>query len=210
MTYYTVAPHRDWLSYRRNQLTGRISQNTNTWIKEFKTQSCPELSRCVHQCQSQIVEEAGLSAPSFESFDKTIESTPGAQHVPCASVLCHQYPCCVQKTFIIFYCDSAKLKLTLGSCIFTRFLNVLWMRSRTLVLRCPTAHDARQRCLYSALAVFDCRLVVLFWRWPEALWQWGCVPCCWPMITRALPLTRRTLQRCSRESRRLACLTRSK
>ena len=33
----------NWLSYQRDKL--RISQNTNTWIKQFKTQSCQELSR---------------------------------------------------------------------------------------------------------------------------------------------------------------------
>ena len=56
----------------------------------------------------------------------------------------------------IFCCDSAKLKLMLGSRIFTRFLNVPLLRLRTLTLRCPTVHGARQRRLYRALAAFDC------------------------------------------------------
>ena len=56
--FCTVAPHCDWLSYQRDQL--RISQSTNTWIKEFLSQTpesrsffrrqitgeMPRISRC--------------------------------------------------------------------------------------------------------------------------------------------------------------------
>ena len=118
----------------------------------------------VHQCQTNIEQEAGLSglfAPSYSSFDETIDSASGTAcslcqfPVPSIPLLCSKD---------IFCCDSAKLKLMLGSRIFTRFLNVPLLRLRTLTLRCPTVHGARQRRLFRALAAFDCRLAVLLWR----------------------------------------------
>ena len=67
--------------------------------------------------------------------------------------------------------------------VFIRCLNVPLLRLRTLALLCPTVHGARQRRLYRALAVFDCRLLVKLWRRPEALSRWGCVACCWPIVS---------------------------
>ena len=69
----------------------------------------------------------------------------------------------------VFQWDSARLKLTLDSCIFTRCLNVPLLRLRTTALCWPLVHGARQCSVYLALAVFNCMLVVLLWLWPEAL-----------------------------------------
>ena len=41
--FCTVATHCDWLSYQRDQL--KISQSTNTWIKEFLSQSDWEIKK---------------------------------------------------------------------------------------------------------------------------------------------------------------------
>ena len=128
-----------------------------------------------------MVQVAGLFAPSLASFDETIES---ASYPACS--LC-QFPApsipllCSRE---IFCCDFGKLKLTLGSRIFTRCLNHVECAFAEIEdiqdskLRCLTVHCAHQRHFYEALDVFDCRLVVLLWCWQEALSLLVCKLCC--------------------------------
>ena len=70
-------------------------------------------------------------------------------------------------------------------------------------------HGARQRRSYRALAVFNCTLVVLLWRWPEALSRWGCVACCWPIVAYDDKGVATDEEDAPRVLRLLACLMRS-
>ena len=146
--FCAVAPHWDWLSYQRHQL--RISQNTNPWS--------PGTFSKVH-INAKLIQSKRLGSllPLWHPLMKPLK-------VPAACMFPVPVSCAIKSLLCSkdsFCCDSAKLKLTLGFCFFTRCLNVPWLRLRTSALRCPTVHCARQRRLYRALAVFDCRLVAL-------------------------------------------------
>ena len=66
----TVAPHCNWLSYQRDQL--RISQSTNTWIKEFLlAANCRWNATHIQLCVW-----CSLFPTSLASFNETIDSTP--------------------------------------------------------------------------------------------------------------------------------------
>ena len=124
-----------------------------------------------HQCQTDIVQAAGLFAPSLASFDETISSASG----PACSLCQFSVPSIpLLSSKDIFCCDSAKLKLTLGSRIFTRCLNVPLLRLRTLALRCPTV-TAHASVVYIELWLSSTGGWWYCCVWPEALSRWGCV-----------------------------------
>ena len=98
--FCTVVRHCDWLSYQRDQL--RISQSTNTWIKEFLSQTpesrsffrrqitgeMPRISRCACGVPCSLPPWRPSMKPLIvppAPFHEIIDRVSGP-HVPCSLV----------------------------------------------------------------------------------------------------------------------------
>ena len=125
--FCTVAPHCNWLSYQRDQL--RISQSTNTWIKEFLSQipesrsffrpqitgEMPRISRCACGVPCSLPPWRPSMKPLIAPpapFDETIDRDSG----PTCSLFPRWRP--LVKPSIVSHCPlSSSMKPSIGTVV---------------------------------------------------------------------------------------------
>ena len=99
-----------WVIKGVNSESGKI-QTPESRSSKFKLNHARIFFKGVHQCQTDIVQEAGLFAPSLASFDETIETFWKCQ-LPCLSpvpVLCAINV--FKRQFLLWFCKIRRLVL---------------------------------------------------------------------------------------------------
>ena len=99
-----------WVIKGVNSESGKI-QTPESRSSKFKLNHARNFFKGVHQCQTDIVQEAGLFAPSLASFDETIETFWKCQ-LPCLSpvpVLCAINV--FKRQFLLWFCKIRRLVL---------------------------------------------------------------------------------------------------
>ena len=179
-----------WVIKGVNSESGKI-QTPESRSSKFKLNHARNFFKGVHQCQTDIVQEAGLFAPSLASFDETIETFWKCQ-LPCLSpvpVLCAINV--FKRQFLLWFCKIRRLVLV--------FLPGSWM---CLCWDWGHWRCASRRCTAHASVVY-----IEAWLSSIAGWWYCCgagrrrcrgefvlpaVGPLSPMMTRALLLTKRT------------------